>query len=100
VGGAEVSAAVVAVVEMPRLTGFDQFTAAATGGSASGDEGCELAAAGAVSVAVASQVPAWLALSVRSRGRRASCGSRTDRRIRIALACSASGATRNPRRFA
>jgi hypothetical protein len=58
VGGAEVAAAVVAVVEMPGLAGFDQLAAAAAGDLAGGDQRLELAAAGDVCVGVAAGVPA------------------------------------------
>jgi hypothetical protein len=53
VGGAEVAAAVVAVIEMPGLAGFDQLVAAAAGDLAGGDQRLELAAAGDVGVGVA-----------------------------------------------
>ena len=58
VGGAEVAAAVVSVVEMPGLSGLDQLAAAAAADLAGGDEWFELAAAGDVGVGVAAGVPA------------------------------------------
>jgi hypothetical protein len=60
--GAEVALAVVSVVEVPGLAGFDQLAAAAAVGLAGGDEWLELSAAGDVGVGVAACVPAQLAL--------------------------------------
>jgi hypothetical protein len=53
VGGPEVAAAAVSVVEMPRLAGFDQLATATAVDSAGGDEWFELSAAGDVGVGVA-----------------------------------------------
>jgi hypothetical protein len=58
VGEAEVAAAVVPVIEMPGLAGFDELMAAAAGDLAVGDERLELATAGDVCVGVAAGVPA------------------------------------------
>ena len=51
--GAEVAVAVVSVVEMPGLSGFDQLAAAAAVDLAGGDQWFELSAAGDVCVGVA-----------------------------------------------
>ena len=58
VGGAEVAAAVVSVVEMPGLSRLDELVAAAAADCAGGDQWFELAAAGDVRVGVAAGVPA------------------------------------------
>ena len=57
-GGAEVTAAVVGVVEMPGLARVDQLAAAATPDLAGGDEWLELAAPRDVGVPVAAGVAA------------------------------------------
>ena len=56
VGGVEVAAAVVSVVEMPRLSTLDELVAAAAADLAGGDEWLELSTAGDVRVGVAAGV--------------------------------------------
>jgi len=56
--GAEVSTAVISVVEVPGLSGVDQLAAAAAGELAGGDQGLEFSAAGDVGVGVAAGVSA------------------------------------------
>jgi hypothetical protein len=53
VGRAEVAAAVVAMVEMPRLAGFDQLVAAAAADLVAGHQWLQLSAASDVRVGVA-----------------------------------------------
>jgi hypothetical protein len=53
VGGAEVAAAIITVVEMPCLSRLDRFATAAAGDFPGGDEWCKLAASGDVPVGVA-----------------------------------------------